>query len=278
MALLCSVRLLYIFVYLYFNSILLLYIYIYIFRGGFHSLFLCNLVKASGCVVLFLDYKRSPEFTYPVPQDDCFAAYEYVVSELERLQLSQSVSLFIGGDSAGGALAVETLTRAVASRSQGNKSSAGTNSSTNSTNSSNTIAGGILLSPWTDIFNFDDKSWTENKDYDFLDADQLRHCANLHYRHESLYEQSRISPVNQSLVGLPPLLIEAGAREAFIDQIRAFRDHAARHGVQVSLNEYEDMVHAFHMLIFTKTEAIYKSIGSIARFMDDPTGDDPTGE
>ena len=247
-----------------------IHIYIYIYRGGFHSLFLSNLVKASGCVVLFLDYKRSPEFTYPAPQDDCFAAYEYVVSELERLQLSQSVSLFIGGDSAGGALAVETLTRAVASRSRGNKSSTATSTSTS------TITGGILLSPWTDIFNFDDKSWTENKNYDFLNADQLRHCANLHYMHESLYEQSKISPVNQSLVGLPPLLIEAGAREAFIDQIRAFRDHAARHGVQVSLNEYDDMVHAFHMLIFTKAEAIFKSIGSITRFMDDPTGDDPT--
>ncbi len=105
------------------------------------------------------------------------------------------------GDSAGGALAVDTLVR-IEELSQ-----------SNAKNSIMRASGGILLSPWTDIFNFEHKSWESNRNYDYLEAQQLKHCANLHFKHENRAEQDKISPVNRDLKGLPPLLVEAGGKE-----------------------------------------------------------------
>lgn len=31
-----------------------------------------------GCVVIDVDYRLSPEFKYPIPVDDCWAAFNWV--------------------------------------------------------------------------------------------------------------------------------------------------------------------------------------------------------
>ena len=54
--------------------------------------------------VLFVDYRRSPKYRYPIPLEDCFTAYRWALDESNRLRIDPG-RIGVGGDSAGGALA-----------------------------------------------------------------------------------------------------------------------------------------------------------------------------
>ncbi len=56
------------------------------------------------CKVVYTDYRLAPEFPFPVPAEDCFAAYCSVIKHAERLGIDKN-NIFLGGDSAGGNLA-----------------------------------------------------------------------------------------------------------------------------------------------------------------------------
>lgn len=58
----------------------------------------------SGCAVVSVDYRRSPENAFPGPVDDCYAATEFVATRAGDLGLDAS-RLAVAGDSAGGHLA-----------------------------------------------------------------------------------------------------------------------------------------------------------------------------
>jgi virginiamycin B lyase len=55
------------------------------------------------------------------------------------------------------------------------------------------------------------------------------------------------SPLHGDLADLPPLLIVAGGDEALLDDARRFADAASAAGTLVTLDIYQDMVHAFHL-------------------------------
>jgi acetyl esterase len=63
-----------------------------------------SLAKRTPCVVVSVDYRRSPEAKFPVPLDDCEAALRWLVEHARELQVEPS-RIAIGGDSAGGNLA-----------------------------------------------------------------------------------------------------------------------------------------------------------------------------
>lgn len=63
-----------------------------------------SLAKRTPCVVVSVDYRRSPEVKYPVPLDDCEAALRWLLDHAGELRVESS-RVAIGGDSAGGNLA-----------------------------------------------------------------------------------------------------------------------------------------------------------------------------
>lgn len=67
---------------------------------------LCRTLTAeSGCAVISVDYRRAPEHRFPAAVEDCWAATRWIADQASALGIDAR-RLAVGGDSAGGGLAV----------------------------------------------------------------------------------------------------------------------------------------------------------------------------
>ena len=89
-------------------------IFLYIHGGGFvyrgaknHYNFCRKLAEEGLCTVVYVDYRLAYKYKYPVPVEDAFAAYKYILKNMKK-----SKKIIIGGDSAGGCLAIDVIRKA----------------------------------------------------------------------------------------------------------------------------------------------------------------------
>ena len=83
---------------------------VYYHGGGFvygassNHYYLCKeyALKAN-CKIVFVDYRLAPKYQFPIPAEDCYAAYVWTLENPENLGIDKS-KIAIGGDSAGGCL------------------------------------------------------------------------------------------------------------------------------------------------------------------------------
>lgn len=69
-----------------------------------------SLAHRAPCVVVSVDYRRSPEVKYPVPLDDCETALKWLAANAAELGVDPA-KVSVGGDSAGGNLAAALTIR-----------------------------------------------------------------------------------------------------------------------------------------------------------------------
>lgn len=72
-----------------------------------HRMLCYAMAKETGANVLSIEYRKAPEFPYPIPGRDCFAAYKWLLDKV-----GDSSRIVVAGDSAGGALAVDIVIQA----------------------------------------------------------------------------------------------------------------------------------------------------------------------
>jgi acetyl esterase len=72
---------------------------------------LTRLARETGLAVVSVGYRLAPEHPYPAAPDDCEAAALWLLGEEGRAAVGVAGPLAVGGDSAGGQLAVVTLLR-----------------------------------------------------------------------------------------------------------------------------------------------------------------------
>lgn len=172
--------------------------------------------------VYMVDYRLAPEHPCPAALDDALVAFDWL--EGEGLTAS---AIAVSGDSAGGGLALSlSLTRAERKQSL--------------------PASLLLQSPWTDLScSFDT--------YDMLDGvdptatrERLLGMAKLYVGEDGDLRAPMVSPCFADLTGMPPMLIQVGGSEAMMGDSIALYGQAKRHGAQVDLEVWPEMIHVWH--------------------------------
>ncbi|VDN92350.1 unnamed protein product [Brugia pahangi] len=102
---------------------------LYLHGGGWTTLkpvdyddLILYIIKHLGMLIISVDYRRSPEYLYPIPIDDCEAVYrELVTIDYKRYGIDPT-QIFVMGDSAGGNIAAVLAQRQLRANFQKPKS------------------------------------------------------------------------------------------------------------------------------------------------------------
>jgi len=181
-----------------------------------HDPLLAAIGRAGGARGLMVDYRLAPEHPFPAAIEDCYAAWNYLLSS--GIDPGRIV---IAGDSAGGSLAVVTAMRA---RDEGMPQAAGL----------------VLLSPVLD-WTFSGASIQRNDGLDPLFRASIVDRLQSYYSAGADPLDPRLSPLFGDLAGLPPALLMVGSSELLLDDSVRF---AAR-VPDSELRIWHDMPHVF---------------------------------
>lgn len=206
----------------------------YLHGGGFafgspraYAALAGQLAWRSGARALVPSYRLAPEHPFPAAPDDVYAAWQGVIASGV-----DPACVVIGGDSAGGALAFGLLARLCAEDAP-------------------LPAGAFGLSPLTDA-TYSGQSFVDNAQRDaVLPAERAHELAQMFLAGQSPRTPS-ISPLYGDFVGAPPVWITVGDTEILRDDAHRFAAHCRAQGVDVTLEEREDLPHVwplFHNIL-----------------------------
>lgn len=187
---------------------------------------LCRMIaNASGCRVISVEYRLSPESKFPGPVEDAMAAIEWIEKNAAQLGVDAN-RLAVGGDSAGGDLAAVVAQTAKAKGAP-------------------KIAYQMLLFPVTQIGE-ETRSLREYAENYFLE----RRTLDWFYAHylpaDADTKDPRISPLEaKDVSGLPPAYIMLAGYDPLHDEGFAYAEKLRIAGVSVTVADYPDMVHDF---------------------------------
>jgi len=192
--------------------------------------------------VLTINYRKAPDHPFPAALDDARRAYRWLLR-----QGYQPQDIVVGGDSAGGGLALALL---LALRDAGEA----------------LPAAGIGLSPWTDLnLPVSILRRVSQEETLLLEALQMRTWGPL-YAHKTALTHPLLSPAQADLHGLPPLLIQISTAEVLYDDVVKFARKARAAGVPVTLQPFEGLVHWWHLFWRVVPEA-RQALDQVAGFL-----------
>jgi acetyl esterase/lipase len=179
------------------------------------------LSRAAYSRVLTPDYRLAPEHPFPAAVKDALKAYGWLLE-----QGFAADNIVVGGDSAGGGLALSML---LALREAG----------------AAMPRAAVLLSAWTDL-TVSSPSYERHRKLDPSITRKGLREAGLWYAGDRDPADPMISPLFADPTGLPPLLLHAGGDEVMLDDSRLFAERARAAGVEVTYKVYDGMWHVHH--------------------------------
>ena len=222
---------------------------LYLHGGGYvigslntHRSLVGSLAQRTGLNVLTINYRKAPDHPFPAALDDARRAYRWLLRHGH-----QSHDIVVGGDSAGGGLALALL---LALRDAGEP----------------LPAAGIALSPWTDL-NLPTAALRRvaREESLLLEALQMHTWGGL-YAHKTPLSHPLLSPAQAELHGLPPLLVQISTAEVLYDDVLRFADKARAAGVPVTVQAFEGLVHWWHLFWRVVPEA-RQALDQVATFL-----------
>jgi monoterpene epsilon-lactone hydrolase len=202
---------------------------LYFHGGGYcsgsirsHRGMVSEIGRAAGARTLALAYRLAPENPFPAALEDALAAYDYLLA-----QGYAADRIAIGGDSAGGGLALATLVRL---RDAGRPLPVCT----------------WLVSPWVDLEMTGASIDTKDANDPLIHRAYLEELASAYCGSESP-RNPLISPVHADLRGLPPTLVQVGSAETLLDDAVAIVERFGEADVATTLEIWPRMIHAWHL-------------------------------
>lgn len=174
-----------------------------------------------GFKVIAPAYRLAPENPFPAGLDDAVAAYRALRAQ------SGGAPIAMGGDSAGGGLALATMLRL---RDEGDQGP----------------AVGLLFSPLTDLVGIGKSRATNNQRCAMFFVEGLKRAAEFYLGGKDPHDPLA-SPLYADLKGLPPLLVHVGADETLLDDSTQLAERARAAGVSVELKVWPVVPHDWHL-------------------------------
>ena len=208
---------------------------------------LMQLEQAAAGTVFMVDYRTAPAHQYPAALEDALAAYRYILE-----QGFAAGDIVVMGDSAGGNLA---LALAVEIRKQGLPEP------------------GVmaLFSPWTSMSaSYPSRETSKERDQVLgVKANPVmnKEVFRPSYAGSLPLDDPRLSPVNADLSGLPPVLIQTGQYDMFMDEAYALLRKITMDGGDARLTVYPGMPHDFQIFMPELQES-RDSFREVADFID----------
>lgn len=182
-------------------------------------------VAKTPCKVVYVDYRLAPDNPFPIPVEDCFSTYQWVLKHTEMLQID-SDHIMIGGDSAGGNLAIGVTLMA---RDRGL-----------------TLPSKIMLIyPATDrrMLTESMQKYTDTPVWD-AKLSKMMWDAYLGGQQEEHIEYA--SPMEaDSLIAFPKTYMEVAEFDCLHDEGIAFYERLLEYGTEVELHEVKGACHGF---------------------------------
>lgn len=205
---------------------------LYFHGGGFalkasphHYNFVKKCAMEVPCKVLFVDYRLIPEHQFPIPPEDCYAAYKWAVTYAEQLKIDRE-RIIVAGDSAGGNLATVT---ALMARDRGIQ----------------VPAMQMMIYPVTDR-RMDTPSMETYNDTPMWNAKANKtmwECYLGEVEHEHIEYASPMEA--ESLKGLPKTYMEVAELDCLRDEGIAYAKRLEETGIPVEFYEVKGAIHGY---------------------------------
>lgn len=211
-----------------------------------HDILCRQLVNASDCIVISVDYRLAPEHRFPKGLEDCYAATQWVYNHVEKLHIDRK-RITVGGDSAGGNLAAAVTLLA--------KERSGPQ-----------IWSQILIYPAVDVLQSIEKSPYESIRKNAY-APGLTSSVTISFWNHYLatnqdVENMYAAPIKaKDLSGLPQAYIITAEYDPIRDEAEVYASRLQESEVDVKLIRYNGLCHAFLTLPLPMNEQIIQSIG-----------------
>uniref|UniRef100_A0A7S1GWY4 Alpha/beta hydrolase fold-3 domain-containing protein n=1 Tax=Hemiselmis andersenii TaxID=464988 RepID=A0A7S1GWY4_HEMAN len=188
-----------------------------------------RLALACTAAVLTVDYRSPPEEERESAVQDLIKAYRWLLTQ----PAVTPANVIVMADGLGAALALNVLADLRASEAAAGHAD------------SSLPVGCAFMSPWVSLADAS-PSWDKHGATDFL---HRRVCDFVAAGYAGLSDPSDppASPAAGDLAGLPSTFVSVGACEVLYDQAAAFARRLGGAGVQVELDEGEEMPHAFQL-------------------------------
>jgi acetyl esterase/lipase len=179
--------------------------------------------RAARMRTLAVKYRLAPEHPYPAAHEDAMKAWRFL-----RGQGIAARDIVVGGDSAGGNLTITLINRL---RAAGEEQP----------------ACAWLASPWTDLTISGASLETKDHVDPLIHKSYLDELANAYAPPPFTRKDPLISPLFADLTGFPPTLIQVGSSEALLDDSVRFARALGLVDVNVTLQVWPHMIHAWMM-------------------------------
>lgn len=192
-----------------------------------HDIVCRQLALVSDCIVASVNYSLAPEYKFPAPIEDGYAALDFLAKHAQEVQADGRLA--IGGENAGGNIAAALTHRLRDERGI-------------------ELDFQVLIYPQLDLTLSHPSIDRYGKDY-LLEKKALEWYRSRYLPTQIEPNDPRVSPLFQpSFEGLPPALIVTAEFDPLKDEGELYAEKLKRAGVPTTLTCYPGMLHGFFQM------------------------------